>query len=57
MKDRNTIETAFTWDFTHIYGDAAGLDEDLAACAGLTETMAGFRGKLAESSDTLEKAS
>ncbi|MBR5445190.1 MAG: hypothetical protein IKV57_03655 [Clostridia bacterium] len=56
MKDRNTIETAFTWDFTHIYGDAAGLDEDLAACAGLTETMAGFRGKLAESSDTLADA-
>ena len=56
MQDRNTLETKYTWDFTHIYKDEGGLDEDLAACGQLTEKLAGFRGRLAESSDTLADA-
>ena len=56
MQDRTRIEPKYTWDFSHIYTDPAGLDEDLAACGTYTETLAGFRGRLTESSDTLADA-
>ena len=56
MQDRNTIETKYTWDFTHIYENDGGLDADLAACGELTGRLAGFRGRLAESSDVLADA-
>ncbi len=56
MQDRTTVDPKYTWDFTHIYTDPAMLDEDLAACGTYAETLAGFRGRLAESSDTLADA-
>ncbi|MBQ8401272.1 MAG: oligoendopeptidase F, partial [Clostridia bacterium] len=56
MHDRNTIEKQYTWDLTRIYEPPEGMDSDLAECSAKTEVLASFRGRLAESSDTLADA-
>ena len=56
MQERNTIDTKYTWDFTHIYSTPEELDKDLAVCGENAGKLAGFAGRLGESSDTLADA-